>query len=77
VLILASSPCIVGTARPALRFCSGSVCAGYGAPLVLEAAQGLCAPACEVTVATATCMRACNKVPLDGMAVIVNGEQQL
>ena len=78
LLILAWTPCLLGAARPALRFCSGSVCAGYGAPLVLEAAQGLsCDPACEVTVATATCMMACNKVPLDGMAVFVNGEQQL
>ena len=78
LLILAWTPCLLGAARPALRFCSGSVCAGYGAPLVLEAAQGLsCDPACEVTVATATCMKACNKVPLDGMAVFVNGEQQL
>ena len=78
LLILAWTPCLLAAARPALRFCSGSVCAGYGAPLVLEAAQGLsCDPACEVTVATASCMKACNKVPLDGMAVFVNGEQQL
>lgn len=80
LLLLFSPPYRLGmvSQRPALRFCSGSVCAGYGAPLVLEAARGLtCAPACEVNVATATCMKACNKVPLDGLAAFVNGEQEL
>jgi len=63
---------------PALRFCSGSVCASYGAPLVLEAAEALtCGADCNVKVATATCMKACNKVPLDGVAVFSNGVQAL
>lgn len=63
---------------PTLRFCSGSVCAGYGAPLVLEAAQALtCSPECDIKVATATCMKACNKVPLDAVAVFSNGAQKL
>lgn len=46
--------------------------------MVLEAAQALtCSPDCGIAVATATCMKACNKVPLDGMAVFVNGRQEL
>ena len=75
---LALVAAIVGlTVNPTLRFCSGSVCASYGSPLVLEAAQALsCLPGSSA-VATAKCMKACNKVPLDGLAVTLDGEQQL